>query len=252
MTRTPHALVGLLALLCLAATLAGCRCNTNTGSDPDPTGTKPVSGALPPLELRDDTSNLLLTWVDDKGDFHVTQKIASVPEKYREAVRVVVTTKPEGTGNLVYVADLSKKKPDGTYAVSTLTRAQWDEKGAAKRKARIEALAPPPPSASDAPRTPDPGLDPAAGGVVVIIYGASWCKPCHDAQRHLERRGVKVVYKDVEESEVFAREMKEKLARVNKRTASIPIIDVMGQILVGFEPRALDRAVEAAKNSQTL
>ena len=63
---------------------------------------------------------------------------------------------------------------------------------------------------------------------------------------------MKVIYKDVEENEIYAREMRAKLARANQRTASIPIIDVMGQILVGFEPRALDRAVEAAKNSKTL
>ena len=242
----------LLLIITLALGAAGCRCEASTGDKPDPTGAKPVSGQLPPLELRDDTENLLLTWIDAKGDFHVSQKIDAIPEAAREAVRVVITTKVEGTGKLVYVADLRKKKPNGSYAVSTLSRAQWDEKGAAKRKARMEALAPPPPSASGAPQPPDPGIDPAADGVVVIVYGAEWCKPCHDAKRHLERRGVKVIYKDVEENEIYAREMRAKLARANQRTASIPIIDVMGQILVGFEPRALDRAVEAAKNSKTL
>ncbi len=243
----------VLLLICgLVLGATGCRCGSGSGDKPDPTGAKPVSGQLPPLELRDDTENLLLTWIDAKGDFHVTQKVTSVPEKSRDAVRVVVTNKVEGTGEHVYVADLRKKRPDGSYPVSTLTRAQWDEKGAAKRKARMEALAPPPPSASEGPRPPDPGIDPGADGVVAIVYGAEWCKPCHDAKRHLKRRGVKVVYKDVEASEIYNREMKTKLERHNLRSASIPIIDIMGQILVGFDPRALDRAVEAAKNSKTL
>ncbi len=213
----------------------------------DPTGTAPVAGQLPPLELRDDTASLLLTWVDDKGDFHVVQKLADVPQAARREVRVVVTTKVEGTGKLVYVADLTRKNPDGTYPVATRSRAQWDEIGAKKRAARLEALAPPPPSASAAP-APEGGT----AGFEVIIYGADWCTPCHDAERYLKQRGVKVVYKDIEQSQVAAQEMKRKLDKKGLGAASIPIIDVMGQILVGFDPRALDRAIDAARSAKTL
>jgi glutaredoxin len=246
-----RALFVLLALVALL--LSGCSCGKDRGEDPDLTGAAPKSNELPPLELKDDTANLLITWIDDSGDFHVVQKPDQVPEKARGAVRVVVTTREEGTGSLVYLADLSAKRADGTYPVRTITRAEWDEKGASKRKARLEALAPPPASASGS-GSAKAGEPPTKtdGKIVAIIYGAEWCKPCHDAKRYLEQRGVTVIDKDIEESALANREMQGKLQRAGLGGASIPVIDVMGQMLVGFSPRALDRAVETARAAKPL
>lgn len=241
----------VVALLVLAVVSA---CKKDGGDDGDSSGTKPTSGDLPALELRDDSANLLLTWIDEKGDFHVVQKPSDVPEKARSEVRVVVTTREEGTGKLVYVADLSHKKPDGTYSVTVLTRAAWDEKGASRRKARLEALAPPTasvPAGASASGSPAGSAIPA-GKLVAIIYGAEWCKPCHDAEAYLKQRGVVVIHKDIDEDAGARQEMQKKLARARMPGASIPVIDVMGQILVGFSPRALDRAIEQARNAQTL
>jgi glutaredoxin len=241
----------LILLLALFAVCASCSCGKEHEDGTDPTGAVPRTSELPELELRDDTPNLLLTWIDDTGDFHVVMKPGDVPEKSRAEVRAVITAREEGTGSLVYVADLSRKNPDGTYPVKTMTRAAWDEKGAQKRAARLEALAPPPPSASVAASAePRPGKE--DGRIVAIIYGADWCKPCHDAARYLKRRGVTVIEKDIEQSELANREMKKKLERAGLGGASIPIIDVAGQMLVGFSPRALDRAIEAARNAKPL
>jgi glutaredoxin len=206
----------------------------------------PKSLELPALELRDDTKNLLLTWVDDQGDFHVVEKVSDVPENGRAQVRVVVTSRPEGTGKLVYVAELTKKRADGTYAVRTMTRAQWDEVGASKRKARLEAIAPSakPPAA---PPSPD-----GAKGVSAIVYGADWCKPCHDAERFLKGLGVQVTKKDIEASAAAHKEMQAKLIRANRPGASIPVIDVNGTVIVGYNPGALKRIVEDARRAETL
>ena len=244
----------LIALLAMAsALLAGCRKDAPTPQDKP--GAAPKSNELPPLELRDDTPNLLVTWIDDKGDFHVVQKFGDVPKEARDQVRVVVTTKEDGTGKLVYVANLNEVTPSGAYRVKTMTRAAWDELGASKRKARLEALAPsaPPPNAAAPSAEPSKGPGNAAtGNVVAIIYGAEWCKPCHDAARYLKQRGVTVIDKDIEANEVAANEMRQKLARAGRGGASIPVIDVMGQIMVGFSPSQLDRAIEAAKNTKPL
>jgi len=242
-------LLGLLLLL------AGACDRTPTTEQQEPDTLEPKPNELPPLELRKDTKDLLLTWVDEKGDFHVVQKIADVPEKGRKQVRVVVATQREGTGRLVYVADLRKAKPDGTYPVQTLTRAQWDEIGAGRRKARLEALAPSarPPVPVPSGEAPGRSVTDGKSGVVAIIYGAEWCKPCHDAARYLARLGVKVVEKNVEEDALAQREMQAKLKRANlPGTASIPIIDVGGRILVGFSPPALQRAVKAVQNAKSL
>ena len=213
----------------------------------------PKTGELPALSIKKDTPNLLLTWVDEKGDFHVVQKVDAVPADGRKAVRVVMVGREEGTGELVYVADLNETAPDGSYRLKTMSRSAWDEIGAGRRKARLEALAPsapPPPPAepaasSDRQKSPD-------SRIVAIIYGADWCKPCHSAGDYLKARGITVIHKDIEASEAAQAEMNQKLARAGRGGASIPVIDIMGQLLVGFSPSALDQALQNARNSKAL
>ncbi len=80
----------------------------------------------------------------------------------------------------------------------------------------------------------------------MIIYGASWCGPCHQAADYLKSRGVAYVLKDVEETPGAAAEMHEKLARAGHHGGSIPVIDVRGQILIGFSASSIDRALAKA------
>jgi glutaredoxin len=245
--------------LALSASMSVAACHKQAApSASDDTGATPQAADLPPLEIKDDTPNLLLTWIDAKGDFHVVVKPADIPKEGRDNVRVVVTTREDGTGKQVYVANLNEVTPSGSYRVKTMTRAAWDELAASKRPARIEALAP---SAQPAPSdsgpsnaAPDSAATPkkTAGGISAIIYGASWCKPCHDTARYLKQHGVTVIDKDIEENEVAAAEMRQKLARAGRSGSSIPVIDLMGQIMVGFNPMAIDQAIEAARNAKPL
>jgi glutaredoxin len=85
--------------------------------------------------------------------------------------------------------------------------------------------------------------------VTAIVYGADWCKPCHEAERYLRSLGVAVTKKDIEESRAAQAEMREKLARVNRAGAGIPVIDVMGKIFVGYSPGPLKQAVDAARHA---
>src|SRR5688572_33072023 len=84
-----RACVSVCAVLLLLA--AACkRGETEPQADEaSPETPKPLE--LPALELREDTKNLLLTWVDDQGDFHVVEKVSDVPANGRAQVRVVVT-----------------------------------------------------------------------------------------------------------------------------------------------------------------
>src|SRR5688500_16567898 len=88
-------------LLSLAVAVPACKSSSSEGAEP--ASSEPKSNQLPAIELRDGTPNLLLTWVDDKGDFHVVQKTADVPANGRSRVRVVLTDREDGTGKLVYV-----------------------------------------------------------------------------------------------------------------------------------------------------
>jgi glutaredoxin len=249
-------------LLLLTATLASVACKKPTTDKSTDASTTPKANVLPELEVKADTPNLLLTWIDDKGDFHVAQKPADVPTEGRAKVRVVVTNREEGTGALVYVTNLDETNAVGAYRLKTMPRAEWEELGASKRKARLEALAPSAlPSAGVAPGTEPAdgkpaGAQPAAKapatGIVVIIYGAEWCKPCHDAERYLKQRGATVIKKNIDDNEVAAEEMQKKLARAGRSGASIPVIDIMGQIQVGFSPAALEQALATARSAKGL
>ncbi len=46
--------------------------------------------------------------------------------------------------------------------------------------------------------------------------------------------------------------MNQKLARAGRGGASIPVIDIMGQILVGYSASALDQAIRTAQAAKAL
>jgi glutaredoxin len=251
----------LLTGVYFSAAALGCRGNATPGAAASAQLSAAPAEALPGLKVSDETPNLLLTWISEDGDFHVEESISKVPEDRRSRVRVVPTDQAEGSGASVYVADLTVKRPDGTYAVSTLPRSEWEKLGADLRKTRMEALAPgvnkaaSPEGAAGSANTgsanaaADAQLAGSNGAVSAIIYGADWCKPCHDAQRYLESLGVSVTKKNIEESRSAQAEMQEKLARSNRAGSSIPVIDVMGRIFVGYNPGSLKQAVDAARRA---
>jgi glutaredoxin len=89
--------------------------------------------------------------------------------------------------------------------------------------------------------------EPEASDHEVVIYGAEWCGPCHQAAAFLARRGVAFVERNVETDRDAAREMRNKLDRAGLGGGGIPVIDVSGRILVGFNARQVDRALVAAR-----
>lgn len=241
----------LVALLVAGVPTAGC-------SPKKDDGTAPTSEqkSLPPLAIRDDTPDLLLTWIDDKGDLHVEVHPADVPAAGRSLVRVIVADREDGTKDAFYVVDLNKKGGDGSYAAQTMSRRAWEAEIEKRRAAYIAKVAPPPPpGATNAPGAPGsppatgpgPGDKAPAGGLTVIIYGAAWCRPCHEAHDYLKSKGIAVIMKDIEENPGAAAEMRQKLERSGQHGGSIPVIDVKGQILVGYSSGALDRALARAQ-----
>jgi glutaredoxin len=226
-----------LVALALSAGIAACS-HKPTDDGATPTAAHP----LPSLTLNDDTPELMLTWIDDKGDTHVELRPQDVPAAGRGMVRVVVSDREDGTHDLFYVTDLNTKGSDGTYATRTLRRREWEAEIEKRRDAYLARTAPPRPApAGSAGNGPAPSQ--AQGAATVIIYGASWCGPCHQAADFLKAKGVPYILKDVETMPGAAAEMQEKLARAGRHGGSIPVIDVRGQIMVGFSEGALAQAL---------
>ncbi len=201
-----------------------------------------------PLVVKDGAEGLLLTWIDEKGDFHVEQKVSDVPLIGRDAVRVVDPTREEGThSDRVFVADMRVAKPDGTFAVQTMTRLEFDALAVARRQKSAPAPSAAPGGKVDPSAAPDPAADDGeprpVARAAVIIYGASWCGACHDAAAYLRGKGIAFVEKDIEADGAAAREMRTKLARAGLRAGSIPVLDVRGHVMVGFNVREVDGAL---------
>lgn len=182
--------------------------------------------------VRDTSTDLVLTWIDEHGEFRVEQKVADVPAEAREVVRVSDPGKEPPQRSDVFVADLRSANPDGTYPVRTIGRAEFEKVALSRRQKDAGVL-----TARAADTAPPVAHRP------VIIYGASWCGPCHQAAAYFKQRGVPFVEKDIERDGAAAREMQTKLASAGVRGGSIPVIDVRGKVLVGFDARALDRAL---------
>jgi glutaredoxin len=244
---------GLWALVLAAfATIGLVGCKRRGADDLQQESAEEKTKTLPPLALSDETPDLLLTWIDARGDAHVANKPADVPAEGRDKVRVVVTTREDGTRTLFYVANLNSKNPDGTYAVATLPRSEWDAMITQRRR----AFAAPAASAEPEDEPADPGPKGPAqarpAGFTVIVYGASWCGACHEAVAYLKSRKVPVIEKDIEQDPAAQSEMQAKLTRAGVHGGSIPVIDVRGKILIGFEPHALEAAMRGAGGAVTL
>jgi glutaredoxin len=231
----------LLALVIVGAGAGACH-HSASSSAPDPAAS---------VVVRSETTGLLLTWIDDKGDFHVETAVTDVPMMGRDAVRVVDPGRDESAHpDQVVVADLRQAGPDGAYPVRTMTRADFEAMAVARREKAGPTMASAAPPAAP-PNGAPPGADTdtskhAAGAVVVVIYGAEWCGACHEAARYLRSKGIPYVDKDVEKDPDAAREMQQKLAKSGLHEGSIPVIDVRGKIMVGFNPAEIDAALGQA------
>ncbi len=234
----------------------------------------------PDFEVRDDSAALLLTWVDRNGEFHVVDTVGEVPEGHRNLVRVVFPGSERGTGDRILLVDLTDKRGDGSYPLSSETRTQWLAHGAKERKAKLKKEFPKlaaalerkpatktqtktPPTAEGKAAAPaelsadkkkksaadSKKKEKAAPKIKAIVYGASWCKPCKKAEKYLKSKGVDVTKKDVEEDEAARKEMQRKLKKVSREGAQIPIIDLAGQIIVGFNRAVLDKALAKARDN---
>lgn len=73
---------------------------------------------------------------------------------------------------------------------------------------------------------------------MVTVYSAPWCAFCHAAKEYLNKLGVKYEDKDVEKDIKFAQEAVGKSGQMG-----IPVIDIDGDIIIGFDRPKIDTAL---------
>ena len=77
---------------------------------------------------------------------------------------------------------------------------------------------------------------------MVTIYSAVWCAFCHSAKDYMDKIGVKYEDKDVEKDPAALHESVNKSGQMG-----IPVLDINGTIIVGFNKPAIDAALAANK-----
>jgi glutaredoxin-like YruB-family protein len=77
---------------------------------------------------------------------------------------------------------------------------------------------------------------------MITIYSASWCAFCHAAKDYLDKLKVNYTDKDVDNDPAAA---EESITKSNQM--GIPVIDINGTIIVGFDKPKIDAALKANK-----
>ena len=229
----------VLALLLLVSA-----CKKGAPPAPPPT----AQAELPPFDVSKDSA-LLFTHVEPNGNFATTDKADSVPEVARRLVRVTDPAKgvvERRDTSSVYVVDLRELLANGKARARALSREAFETGALAQLPpGDSSALAGPhgPPLPEEAePADSDAGAGHAsAGGApVVILYGTPWCGACKTARQYLSSKHIPFAYKDIENDPSAARELQQKASRLGIPADRVPILDVRGRLMVGFDKTRLE------------
>ncbi|MGB4762577.1 MAG: glutaredoxin domain-containing protein [Candidatus Saccharimonas sp.] len=71
----------------------------------------------------------------------------------------------------------------------------------------------------------------------VIIYSAPWCAFCKTEKQYLEHLGVTFTVRDIEEDDGALDEL---LAKVDGANSGVPVTDIDGVIIRGFDRPKID------------
>lgn len=224
------------SLLLLLAFAGGCRKST-----PDAPS---QAAALPPLEVSRD-GKWLFTYLDPKGEFTTTDDPKVIPPGAQRVVRVVDPARAAQERRdvvRVYVVDVSEVLKAGKAQAKELSREAFETGAMAQLPPGESSVWPRTPGGvAPAPDEPPPAAPAAsAGAPVVTIYGTSWCGACKAARQYLSARKIPFADKDIERDAEAARELQTKATRLGVPANRVPILDVRGRLLVGFDKARLE------------
>lgn len=179
----------------------------------------------PPFDVLGDTEGLLLVWFDEFG-VHTASRRSDVPESHRQWVRVdslELSPSERLDPEYVYVADLREAQDHSTYPVRLYRREFFDRKvdQASGVSGKQKALT-------------------ASSNASIVIYGAEWCGACRSAAHYFRGRGISFVEKNIERDSSASAELQRKARASGIPLGSIPVIDVRGTLVVGFDQNRIE------------
>jgi glutaredoxin len=185
------------------------------------------------LYFAPETDQFVITYAGEQGEFADCTTIAEVPEAARARVGVNVFGKPAPAGR-VWVTDLSAPAADGRLALESIPREEFELEILGIGRASAFEL----PADLDSTGLATDGA--ATREAPVIVYKTSWCGVCKQLEAYLQKQGVKYIAKDIETDQSAAAELQAKAKQAGVPTGSVPMIDVGGELLRGFDRKRLD------------
>lgn len=91
--------------------------------------------------------------------------------------------------------------------------------------------------------SPAPDTAAASGDAQVIVYSTPWCAFCRTEKQWLDSLGVKYTAKDIEEDPSAKDEL---LAKSDGQFSGVPVTDINGQLILGFDRPKLQDALKQA------
>lgn len=179
-----------------------------------------------PAEPRD----VILTFAGERGLFKDVKSPAEVPEEARGMVRVNMLSGPQPPPGTLWVANLRAPAADGSWTLTTVSRDDFEELALGLgRSSTVEV---------------PPGIEPPEGAPTsgeIIVYKTDWCGVCKKLTAYLDRKGIPYVAKDIEKDPAAAGELQAKAREKGIQTGSVPVIDVRGELMVGFDRARLEK-----------
>jgi glutaredoxin len=185
---------------------------------------KEQAAPKPPV-ITDDSTDLVFSWFDPQKGHATGTRVAEVPKPCRKDVVVAdLSRTPEQRQSTRYVmiANLEQKKADGTYSVVVQSRYRFAD-------------------------TDLSDLGPIAKNEGVIVYSTTWCGPCKSLKKWLTAEGVPFTTKDVENDPGAGAEVAAKLKKAGMQPGGVPVIDIAGTMIKGFDQRAIEQALRAPR-----
>ena len=217
--------------------MSGCHDKRSAPSKED---VDPQTASVPLPKVTDERTDLVLSWYVDGGP-EIGASVSDVPDGARAEVRVQDPSIPpeKRDPEIIYIADLTKKGSNGGYVVKPVKRKDFEAKRQAERakaeKAGAEALAQL--GGQTAPGTmPSPSLPPPGTAPNVVMYATKHCPVCVKARRWLLEKKIPYVEKDLESDQAAALEVQKKGQAQGVSTNGVPIFEINGRLLPGFDP----------------
>ncbi len=169
--------------------------------------------------------------LDSLGEIAVTRPDGSIVESFSD-----------GKATQVYYQFVDDRNQVRFVSSIDLVPDEWRD-----RVGYVELPGPPPMSPNDVKRTRQAQSARRAdrvaanrSGPQIVLYSADWCMACRSAKKYMNANGIEYEERNVDQPRYEAMLVKVSGAR------SIPVFEIDGSVLSGFDPKRLDQMIAAA------